>query len=100
LQSIGLALIRNKELLLGTYWDGDRDSSLSDFFAVAKSITGMLTGAGICDRYIGSVNEPPGKYLSSFTEGEKSKATIKDLPEVYRRVCCAESLTDRRINKR
>lgn len=79
LQSVGVALIQNRELVLEKYWDGYSDSSLSNSFSVAKSITGILTGAAIRDGYIRSVNDPAGKYLSSFAEGEKSKVTIKDL---------------------
>lgn len=79
LQSVGLLLIKNREILVEKYWKGYSDSSLSNSFSIAKSITGLLVGAAIHEGKIGSVNDPVSKYLPEFNEGEKRKVKIEDL---------------------
>lgn len=79
LQTIGLVVIKNDSLLYESYWDGYSDSSLSGSFSMAKSITSLLVGAAIRDGLIPSVNEPVGKYLPEFANGERSKLRIVDL---------------------
>ena len=79
LQSVGLVLVQNREIVVEKYWNGYNDSSLSNSFSVAKSITSLLIGAAIDDGKIASVNDPVGKYLPEFNEGEKAKVKIVDL---------------------
>lgn len=79
LQSVGLVLVQNREIVVEKYWSGYSDSSLSNSFSVAKSITSLLTGAAIHEGKIASVNDPVGKYLPEFNEGEKAKVKIVDL---------------------
>ena len=79
LQSVGLVLVQNREIVVEKYWNGYNDSSLSNSFSVAKSITSLLIGAAIHEGKIASVNDPVGKYLPEFNEGEKAKVKIVDL---------------------
>lgn len=79
LQSVGLVLVQNREIVVEKYWSGYSDSSLSNSFSVAKSITSLLIGAAIHEGKIASVNDPVGKYLPEFNEGEKAKVKIVDL---------------------
>ena len=79
LQSVGLVLVQNREIIVEKYWSGYSDSSLSNSFSVAKSITSLLIGAAIHEGKIASVNDPVGKYLPEFNEGEKAKVKIVDL---------------------
>lgn len=79
LKSIGLLVVQNRQIVVEKYWEGYSDSSLSNSFSVAKSITSLLTGAAIHEGKIGSVNDPVGKYLPEFAEGEKAKVKIVDL---------------------
>ena len=79
LQSVGLVLVQNREIVVEKYWNGYNDSSLSNSFSVAKSITSLLIGAAIHEGKIASVNDPVGKYLPEFNGGEKAKVKIVDL---------------------
>ena len=79
LQSVGLVLVQNREIIVEKYWSGYSDSSLSNSFSVDKSITSLLIGAAIHEGKIASVNDPVGKYLPEFNEGEKAKVKIVDL---------------------
>ena len=79
LHTIGLVVIRNDSLFTEHYWEGYSDSSWSGSFSMAKSITSLLIGAAIKEGKIGSVEDPVGKYLPEFSEGEKAKLRIKDL---------------------
>lgn len=79
LKTIGLVVIKDRNLIFEKYWQGYSDSSLSNSFSAAKSITSLLIGAAIHDGKISSVNDAVGKYLPEFTEGEKAKVKIVDL---------------------
>ena len=79
LKTVALVVVKNDSLLYEKYWDGYSDSSLSNSFSVAKSITSLLIGAAIKEGKIKSVDEPVGNYLSVFKEGLAAKLRIKDL---------------------
>ena len=79
LKSIGLLVVQNRQIVVEKYWNGYSDSSLSNSFSIAKSISGLLIGAAIYEGKIGSVHDPVGKYLPEFAEGEKKKVKIADL---------------------
>ncbi|HEX5024677.1 MAG TPA: serine hydrolase [Agriterribacter sp.] len=79
LKSIGLLVIQNREIILEKYWRGYNDSSLSNSFSMAKSISSLLIGAAIHEGKISSVNDPVGKYLPEFAEGKKAEVKIVDL---------------------
>jgi CubicO group peptidase (beta-lactamase class C family) len=71
-------MIRN-DSVFEKYWDGYSDSSLSNSFSMAKSITSLLIGVALKEGKIKSLQEPVGNYLPEFTTGEKSKIRIIDL---------------------
>ncbi|MES2331505.1 MAG: serine hydrolase [Bacteroidota bacterium] len=79
LGSVGLLMIRNDSVLVEKYWDGYNDSSLSNSFSMAKSITSLLLGVALKEGKIKSLQEPVGNYLPEFTTGEKAKIKIIDL---------------------
>src|SRR5688572_13541713 len=79
LKTVALVVVKNDSLLYEKYWDGYSDSSLSNSFSVAKSITSLLIGAAIKEGKIKSVDEPVGNYLPEFKEGLAAKLRIKDL---------------------
>lgn len=79
IQSIALVAIKNDSLLYEEYWDGYTDSSWSGSFSVAKSITSLLMGAALKDSSISSLQDPVGKYLPEFNQGEKAKVKLIDL---------------------
>jgi CubicO group peptidase (beta-lactamase class C family) len=79
IKTVALLVIKNDSLLYEKYWDGYSDSSWSNSFSMAKSITSLLTGIAIREGKIKSVNEPVGNYLPEFKEGLAAKLKIKDL---------------------
>ncbi len=79
LKSIGVLVIQNREIIVEKYWRGYSDSSLSNSFSVAKSISSLLIGAAIHEGKISSVNDPVGKYLPEFAAGKKAEVKIVDL---------------------
>ena len=79
LKTVAVLVIRNDSLLYEKYWDGYSDSSFSNSFSVAKSITSLLIGIAIKEGKIKSVDEPVGDYLPEFKEGLAAKLSIKDL---------------------
>lgn len=79
LSSVGLLMIRNDSVLVEKYWDGYSDSSLSNSFSMAKSITSLLIGIALKEGKIKSLQEPVGNYLPEFTTAEKAKIKIIDL---------------------
>jgi CubicO group peptidase (beta-lactamase class C family) len=79
LKTVAVLVIKNDSLLYENYWDGYSDSSLSNSFSMAKSITSLLIGAAIKEGKIKSVEEPVGNYLPEFKDGLAADLKIKDL---------------------
>ncbi len=79
LRTVALVVIKNDSLLYEKYWDGYSDSSLSNSFSMAKSITSLMVGAAIREGRIRSVDEPVSNYLPEFKEGLAASLKIKDL---------------------
>jgi CubicO group peptidase (beta-lactamase class C family) len=79
IESVALVAIKNDSLLYEEYWDGYSDSSWSGSFSVAKSITSLLMGAALKDSSIASLQDPVGKYLPEFSQGEKASVKLIDL---------------------
>jgi len=79
LQTVALLVIKNDSLLYENYQDGYSDSSLSNSFSVAKSITSLLIGIAIKEGKIKSVDETVGHYLPEFKDGLATKLTIRHL---------------------
>jgi len=79
LKTVAVVVIKNDSLLYEKYWDGYSDSSLSNSFSMAKSITSLLIGVAIKEGKIKSVDESVGNYLPEFKEGLAADLKIKDL---------------------
>lgn len=76
LKNIGIVVIKNDSLFYEKYWNGYSDSSFSGSFSMAKSITSILIGVALKEGKIASLEDPVGKYLPEFNEGEKAKVRI------------------------
>lgn len=79
LKTVAVIVIRNDSLLYEKYWDEYSDSSLSNSFSMAKSITSLLIGAAIKEGKIKSVEEPVSNYLPEFKQGMAANLKIKHL---------------------
>ena len=79
LKTVAVVVVKNDSLLYEKYWHGYNDSSLSNSFSVAKSITSLLIGAAIKDGKIKSVEDPVGNYLPEFKDGRAANLRIKHL---------------------
>jgi CubicO group peptidase (beta-lactamase class C family) len=79
LQTVAVVVVKNDSLLYEKYWEGYSDSSLSNSFSMAKSITSLLIGAAIREGKIKSVEEPASNYLPEFKDGLAAKLRIRDL---------------------
>src|SRR5688500_2831942 len=79
LETVSFLVLKDNQVIIERYWDGYNDSSLSNSFSMAKSITSLLIGTAIKDGLIGSVNDPVGKYLPEFNEGRRKELKIVDL---------------------
>lgn len=79
IETVALVAVKGDSLLVEEYWDGYSDSSWSGSFSMAKSFTSLLMGAALKDSSIASLEDPVGKYLPEFREGEKAKVTLSHL---------------------
>ncbi len=79
LRTVALVKIVDGAIVYEKYWDGYSDSSLSNSFSMAKSITSLLIGAAIKEGRIKSVDDKVSEYLPGFTEGNAAALTIRNL---------------------
>ncbi len=79
LKTVAVLVIKSDSIYYEKYNDGYSDSSFSNSFSVAKSITSLLVGAAIKEGKIKSVEEPVGNYLPEFKEGLSAKLRVMDL---------------------
>ncbi len=78
-QTIAYLIIKNDSLCYEQYWDGFSDTSHTNSFSMAKSITSILVGIAIAEGKIKGVDEPVSDFLPEFKKGMDSLLTIKDL---------------------
>lgn len=79
MQTVSFLVIRNDSVLYEEYRDGWTQETLSNIFSATKSIVGLLTGIALQEGYIGSLDDPVGKYLPEFAEGDKAGITVRNL---------------------
>ena len=79
IKTVALLVIKNDSLLYEKYWDSYSDSSWSNSFSMAKSITSLLIGVAIKEGKIKSVDETVSDFLPEFKDGLAAKLKIKDL---------------------
>ena len=79
-QTVGFAIIKDGKLLYEEYWDNYSDSSLTNVFSMAKSVTTMLLGKAIEQGYIKGLNQPITDFLPEFLGDSLGRlATVGDL---------------------
>jgi len=73
-------IIKNNQLLSENYFNGYHDTSLTNSFSMAKTITTMLVGKAIEDGYIKSFDQKITDYIPEFKNDPFGKeTTIADL---------------------
>lgn len=72
-------IIKNDSLIHEQYWDAFSDTSHTNSFSMAKTYCGALLGCALKDGFIKSLDEPVGKYIPEFAEGNRSKITLRNL---------------------
>src|SRR5262245_27247843 len=79
IKTVALLVIKNDSLLYEKYWGNYSDSSWSNSFSMAKSITSLLIGVALKEGKIKSVDQPVSDFLPEFNDGLAAKLKIKDL---------------------
>jgi len=64
-QTVGFGIFKDGQLLYEEYWEGYSDSSLTNSFSMAKSITTMLLGKAIEQGYIKGLDQRITDFLTS-----------------------------------
>lgn len=78
-QTTGFLVLQKGELLFEKYWETYSDSSYSNSFSMAKSITSLLIGMAIDDRSIGSVLDKASNYIPELKGTDREDVTIEQL---------------------
>ncbi len=77
-ESVAFLVIKQDSIVYEHYWDKYISNSMINSFSVAKSIVGILAGIAIRDGLI-STEDPVGKYIPEFSEGNNAKLKIRHL---------------------
>ncbi|MDR3269743.1 MAG: beta-lactamase family protein [Tannerella sp.] len=79
-QTVGFAVIKDGRLWYEEYWDGYSDQSLTNSFSMAKSITTMLLGKALEEKYIRSIDQPITDFIPEFSNDSLARlCTVGDL---------------------
>ncbi len=81
-KTVAFLVIQNKRIIFEKYWDGYSADSRSNSFSMAKSIVSLLVGIAIDQGSIKSVDQPISEFIPRFSDGDKSKITIRHLLEM------------------
>lgn len=79
LKTVAFLVIQNDSILYEEYREDWTPQTLSNIFSATKSIVGLLIGVACDEGYIKSLDDPVGKYLPEFQQGEKSRITVRNL---------------------
>lgn len=79
LESVAFLIIKDDSIRYEQYWDGYSDSSLSNSFSMAKSITSILIGIAIDEGKIKSVDQPVGDFIPEYNSEVNKVLTIRHL---------------------
>ncbi|HXP49063.1 MAG TPA: serine hydrolase, partial [Bacteroidia bacterium] len=82
MQTVAFVVIKNDSLLHEQYWDGHSDTSHTNSFSMAKSITSILCGIAIEEGKIKGVNEKVSDFIPQYKQGMDSLLTLQDLLEM------------------
>ena len=72
-------VIKNDSIIFEKYFDGYSESSKSNSFSMAKSITVSLLGKAIMDGKIRSFDQPVGDFFDEYKTGFGAELTIGNL---------------------
>lgn len=80
-ETTALIVIKNDTLLLEGYGNEYDRSSINTSFSIAKSITSLLVGIAIDERFIEDTNQPITAYIPELAERDNrlTQVTIKNL---------------------
>ena len=78
-ESVAFLAVKRGKLIFEEYWDGYSDSSYSNSFSMAKSITTLLTQRAIQQGYINSWDDKVIKYLPNLKGPYASQITLRHL---------------------
>lgn len=78
-RTIAYLVLKNDSLIYEDYWLSGRKDTISNSFSVTKTIVSLLVGKALEEGHITSLDDPAGKYYSSFQEKGRDAITIRDL---------------------
>ncbi|MFO8022994.1 MAG: serine hydrolase [Perlabentimonas sp.] len=78
-RTVAFLMAKDSLLVFEKYWEDYGPDSYSNSFSMAKSIVSLLVGCAIDDGYIKSLDQPVADFIPEFSEGDKSKITIRHL---------------------
>lgn len=81
-ESVAFLIIKNDSILYEKYWDGYSDTSHSNSFSMAKSITSMLVEKAIEEGYINSWEDRVIDYLPQLQGPYREKLQLKHLSKM------------------
>lgn len=79
LGSVALLIIKNDSIWYEDYADGYTDTTLTNSFSMAKSITTALLGKAIKDGYIKGLEQPVSDFFPEFQNPEFPALSVGDL---------------------
>ena len=72
-------VIKNDSILFEKYYDGHKQTDISNSFSVAKSIVTSMMGKAIMEGKIKSLNQPVSDFFEEYNDGIASELTVGDL---------------------
>jgi len=72
-------VIKNDSILFEKYYDGHKQTDISNSFSVAKSIVTSMMGKAIMEGKIKSLNQPVSDFFEEYKDGIASELTVGDL---------------------
>ena len=78
-ETVAFLVIQRGEIVYEQYWEEYSDTSLSNSFSMAKTITAMLVGCALEEGRIESLDDRASKYLTELQGTDRSDVTIKQL---------------------
>jgi len=96
-----LLIIKNNQVVLDVCFDPFRNTYVHDLASVTKSITSLLTGIAIDNKFIKNENEPVFQYFPEYkTENEiLKKVTIRDLLNMTSGLACSSNQGEKELNQ-
>ena len=94
LNTVAYLIIKDDSIRYEEYWAAGSDTSHTNSFSMAKTIVSILVGIAVEDKKIKSIDQPVGDFLPEYTEGEKSKITIRHLLTMSSGINFDESYTN------